>query len=371
MTMFQRVWLEWKDDYLTKVRAESERQEAQWRRGDMITDKPSACTSAHLIEELRVYVSMKQGQAAWGTHQANIQHNLLKTLGSQSGRRQAMPAVSKNEKKDTHSKDDKTHGKSEPARRDTAAPAARQRQRDGRDKDRSRDRDRRASSRGREKARDHSDGRKSDRSSSRTKRSSSKTTGRRRSSRSKNAHKAMPAVGKQNGKMGCCYREYMHKKDKAEGGTNKYPRCIFGKGCRFCHNTQPDQDLLKKWEEKPPLTHDQLANPPKLVAAPAKERGAARNAPRTRKPRTPSGSSRSNQSSRTHSSASGSSPSRSSASGSSTSSRSSRSDRSGRRGHHGHKSKGSPARKHKESRSRGHRRSPSRPRKGTRGWRDE
>ena len=40
----------------------------------------------------------------------------------------------------------------------------------------------------------------------------------------------MPAVGaKTTAKMGCCYREYMHKKDKAEGGANKYPKCVFGK----------------------------------------------------------------------------------------------------------------------------------------------
>ena len=172
----------------------------------------------------------------------------------------------------------------------------------------------------------------------------------------------MPAVGKLGGKMGCCYREYMHKKDKAEGGTNKYPKCVFGKGCRFCHNSQPDQELLKKWEEKPPLNHDQLTNPPKLVAAPAKER-VARGAQRSRRTRTPSVSSRSDQSSRSYSSTSRSSGSRHKQSGSSSSSRSSRSDRSGRRGRHGPKNKGSPARERKDSRGREHRRPHSKPRR--------
>ena len=99
----------------------------------MMGEKPKICTSAHLIEELRIYVSMKMGQAAWGSHQANIQSNLLKTLG---GKRTALPALGTKDKKDKADKTPKNHGKSEPARNDKAAPA-RRREREGRSRDRS------------------------------------------------------------------------------------------------------------------------------------------------------------------------------------------------------------------------------------------
>merc|ERR1712023_530034 len=90
LTMIQRVWLDWKDEFLVKLRADSEYEEAQWRRNDMIGDRPEACTSAHIFEELRVYVSMKMGQRAWGTHQSDVQDNLIKSM---SRKRSAMPAT--------------------------------------------------------------------------------------------------------------------------------------------------------------------------------------------------------------------------------------------------------------------------------------
>ena len=49
-----------------------------------------------------------------------------------------------------------------------------------------------------------------------------------------------------------------------------YPKCVFGSGCKFCHKNKPSQDLMRKWEESPPLTREQLLAPPKLVAAPAR-----------------------------------------------------------------------------------------------------
>ena len=162
----------------------------------------------------------------------------------------------------------------------------------------------------------------------------------------------MPAMGKPGSTaasrtMGVCYREYMHRKDKAEGGTNKYPKCVFGKGCRFCHKSEPDQETLKKWEESPPLPHDRLLNPPKLVAAPAKGRqqGQRRPPSASRSPSS-SGSERSRRSSRRTGSSESSTSSRSTAS-SRSSSKSSRAD--GRRGKD-HKGKGSPARGRRGSR---------------------
>ena len=334
----------------------------------MMNEKPAACTSSYLIEELRIYVSMKMGQAAWGTHQANIQGNLLKTLG---GRRTAMPAVGKNDKKDKKDKrgdkdkPEKRHGKSESARHEVAAPAVRQRSRDGREKEKARG-PKRERSRGRDRAKNNrSMDRRGDRSSSKGGRSSSRgdrSVGKdhrppRPSSKSrpKRNSTAMPAVGT-SGKMGCCYREYMHKKDKSEGSTNKYPKCVFGKGCRFCHTSQPDQDLLKKWEENPPLTHEKLLDPPKLVAAPARERAATRNSSRSSRGRSSSASSKTSHSSR----------SSSKSSRSSTSSRSSRSDRSRERPH---KERGSPARNGKDGKHKGSRdghRSSSRSRRSSR-----
>ena len=156
----------------------------------------------------------------------------------------------------------------------------------------------------------------------------------------------MPVVGKQGSgaasrTMGVCYREYMHRKDKADGTPNKYPKCVFGKACKFCHKTEPDQETLKKWEESPPLPHDRLLNPPKLVAAPAKGRqqGGRRPPSASRSPSS-SGSDRSGRSSRRTGSSESSASSRSTAS-SRSSSKSSRAN--GRRGKD-HKGKGSPAR---------------------------
>ena len=63
----------------------------------MMGENTSACTSAHIIEELRVHISMKMSQTAWGSHQVNFESNLLKTL---NGRRRAMPATDTREKKE-------------------------------------------------------------------------------------------------------------------------------------------------------------------------------------------------------------------------------------------------------------------------------
>ena len=370
MTMFQRVWMDWKDEYLTKLRAESEKQEAQWRRGDMIEDKLAVCSSAYLIEQLRIYVSMKAGQAAWGSHQANIQNNLLKSLG---GRRTALPAKDRREpkekrdKRDGKERSDKRHGKSESARHDTAAPAVRHGSRDGRERSRHRERGRRNGGKDRSKGRTPSDSasRKFFKNTLSRDRSDSRRRGKpssspRESSRSRRSGPptAMPAVGaKTTAKMGRCYREYMHKKDKAEGGTNKYPKCVFGKGCRFCHNSQPDQDLLKKWEENPPLTHEKLLDPPKLVAAPARVKQGGQRQSKQSRSRSSSASSNGRQSSRRTSSAS----SVSSASGST--SRSSRSEGKHRRGQ---TNKGSPARKGNGGKSRDDRRPSPRSRRNGR-----
>ena len=321
----------------------------------MMGEKPSTCSSAYLIQELRTYISMKTGQAAWGTHQANIQSNLLKTLSGHN-RRQAMPAVDRRErkddkeKKDSRDKSDRKHGKSESARHE-----ARQRSSDGRRRDKPRDhkdsgRDRRRdSSRGRERSRGDKRERKPDRSSS--SRGDRSSGGRKQSrSRSKSFRTAMPATPKQSGTKPPCYRQYMYKKDQSEGGKMNYPKCVFGNGCKFCHKSDPDKTLMKKWEESPPLDHERLMNPPTLVAAPAREKKTGKRfVKNNRKPSASSGSNRSSSGSRT-------SRTTSSASGTSTS-QSSRSYRGRGRGRH------SPARGNDDGKKKDRKRSDSRSKK--------
>ena len=74
--MFRGIWVNRQGAYLVTPRTDCARRERRWARRDRMSPKLKECASAHLFEELRANISMKDTAAARGVLQNDAPNEL-------------------------------------------------------------------------------------------------------------------------------------------------------------------------------------------------------------------------------------------------------------------------------------------------------